>query len=89
MKYKTVKITKSGENYYYTIYKPDNLDREDIKTAPNSWGFYHYPETMSDEEAFDALKEKMIQDLLYEANVILQNIGKLQKLRRREIPPCV
>jgi hypothetical protein len=27
------------------------MEREEVKTVPNALGFFHYPETMSDEQA--------------------------------------
>jgi hypothetical protein len=39
----------------------DNIEREDIETTPNTLGFYYFPEgSMTDQEAFDKLRNTII-----------------------------
>jgi hypothetical protein len=37
------------------------MEREEVKTVPNALGFFHYPETMSDEQARTILIQSMIE----------------------------
>lgn len=67
MKYKTIQILrkhiltdKIEERWMYEIKEGDGQDHVEEETTPNGWGFYHYPETMSDTEAFQKLKEHLI-----------------------------
>lgn len=65
MKYRTVKFSRGipneqGEPVLQVFIYGDNIERVEGITTPNSLGFYHFPVTMSDEEAFEELRAHMI-----------------------------
>lgn len=72
MKYKTVHIKPHEKNDWKVSFQIDNQDRIDKETYPHSLGFFHYPETMGDEEAFQKLKWHLI-------GICKQDIKNLQK----------
>ena len=81
MKYKTVKIKPDIKKRWHTYcYQIDDVDREDTETTPHPLGFYHYPETMSDEEAFNQLKQCMIDAHLKEIESYQTSLRKLESL---------
>ena len=69
MIYKTINIKKCHnlrsnsveEIWRCWVDKGDASERIDENTTPNGCGFYHYPETMSDKEAFETLKSHLIK----------------------------
>jgi hypothetical protein len=88
MKYKSVKIKtiriwieedSEIDWYYYLESIPG--DRIDNETTPHPLGHYHYPETMDDEEAFNRLKQCMVDAHLKEIEDYQRSLDKLQKLR--------
>jgi hypothetical protein len=82
MKYKTVEILKNWHGkWWYKCYRIGNLDRVITNTKPNSIGFYHYPETKPDAEAFEELKRKMIERLQDEIKELNNEISTLEKLK--------
>jgi hypothetical protein len=58
MKYNTVVIDRYSHTVQFT---KSDVDRVNTKTQPSPLGFYHYPETMTDEEAFKRLKAFLIK----------------------------
>lgn len=59
MIYKTVQVTPNGDTWL-VAFKKNPLERKIEKTKPHSLGFYHYPETMNDQEALGVLLRCMI-----------------------------
>jgi hypothetical protein len=81
MKYKTVKIDVDINDEWYTYcYKLGDVDRVDNYLPPHPIGHFHYPETMDDEEAFNQLKQCMVDAHLEEIKGYQQSLDKLQKL---------
>jgi hypothetical protein len=95
MKYKCVKLDvktlpKDGRSkrrrterkWTVSVYLEEG-DRVETETCPNNLGFYYYPETMSDQEAFDKLKQHLIN--LHDAQ-IAEMIESRDKLSKLELP---
>ena len=61
MIYYTVKVSPNKDSWRVYYDKSSTLERTDTKTIPNATGFYHYPQTMSDQAALQALVACMIQ----------------------------
>lgn len=79
MKYKTMRINVEREEFVtYTL--SDDLDREETETVPHPLGFYHYPETMSDQTAFNMLKNCMILKHYEEILNLRKSLKKLKEL---------
>jgi hypothetical protein len=55
-------------------------DRVETETCPNSLGFYYYPETMPDQEAFEKLKQHMLSTHEAEIARLTEARDKLAKL---------
>jgi pyruvate/2-oxoacid:ferredoxin oxidoreductase alpha subunit len=49
-------------------------------TKPNILGYYHYPETVSDEEAFNALKAVVMEQYIKSFGEIRIAIDRLEKM---------
>lgn len=63
MKFKTIKITPRGKEYDTSWdVEYNNLPDECLKVLmkPNALGYYHYPENVTDEQAFNQLKHAII-----------------------------
>lgn len=61
MRYNCVRIEPNITNDGWVVSNYiDNTDRVDTETMPNANGFYHYPETMSFQEAKEILLDCMI-----------------------------
>jgi len=61
MKYKLMKleyIGRNNEDIIVTI-EVGKFDQPEQKTTPNAGGYYVYPETMTDEEAFEKLTDHL------------------------------
>jgi len=50
------------------------------RTSPSALGYYHFPETMTDEEAFNELKECMIKAHQEEIDRLEKSLKKLKEL---------
>lgn len=88
MKYKTVKIEVDIEKRWHTYcYKIDDVDRADNYLPPHPLGHFHYPVTMSDEEAFNQLKQCMIDAHLKEIEGYQKSLEELRQLRFKPIKP--
>lgn len=60
MKYKIIEIKPDGKDAWKYIITDIVSDRVSKKTEPSALGYYYYPETIPDEQAFNTLKECMI-----------------------------
>jgi len=81
MKYKTVKINPTSEGKWEVVYlKSDGVERKG-KTYPHSLGFFHYKETMKDNDAANKLKELMIKRHKEEIKKITLSLNALEKLK--------
>jgi hypothetical protein len=85
MKYKTVTIKPEGHKNkakWVSRFWEIAGDREELtKLEPHPMGFFHYPETMSDEEAFVSLKDKMIKAHRKEIDSLQKSLTKLILLK--------
>jgi len=80
MKYKTVEIKTDIKKRWYTYCYEVDGDREESSLPPHPLGFFHYPETKSDEEAFNQLKQCMIDAHLKEIEAYQTSLRKLESL---------
>jgi len=81
MKYKTVKLTPSGDKWLVT-WSESNMERVKTKTKPHPLGFYHYPETMSDQEALKALVNCMLKAHTEEISRLNKSLSVLKNVLR-------
>ena len=82
MKYNTVIITPNHDTWKVS-YRTNSLEREDVKTVPLAVGSYHYPETMSDEEATKELLQCMINRHEEEINNLKKSLKALKDLLKK------
>lgn len=64
MKYNSVRVVMEGTGpdiKWVVKHFVEGIEREEIETAPNPFGFYLYPQTMSKEKATCVLLDKMIE----------------------------
>lgn len=70
MKYNTVRVSPSHDSTqskrvwvvsYDKTSSTATIERNKVKTVPHALGFFHYPETMSDEQARTELIQCMIE----------------------------
>lgn len=83
MKYKTVKIFPNAlrdKLEWRVMFMKGDLDRVETKAVPNALGFFHYPETMPDEDAFEKLKVCMIEAHEKEIKQLKESVDKLKTL---------
>lgn len=59
----------------------DDQDRYPQKTVPNRMGFYHYPKTMKDKEAFKKLKTVLIKAHEEQLSQLTRSLNELKKLK--------
>ena len=86
MKYKTVRIQPyglSGNKWGYKINRCNHVS-PDYVTKPDPLGFYTYPETMSDKEAFQRLKRLLIMNHNSEISRITMSRNELLRLEFKE-----
>jgi len=83
MQYKTVEIKPSflRNGWKVRFAKSDGQDRvKGRKCTPNNLGFFHYWETIPDEDAFKQLKEHLIKRHREEISRLLLSLEKLETL---------
>lgn len=81
MRYKTVTIRRNDINGTWNVtFEHDKKDRELTETSPHWLGFYHYPETMSDKDAFEKLKNYLISRETQALALVQEKIGELEAL---------
>jgi hypothetical protein len=84
MRYNTVLIQEnwdSAEKLKWEVHvRSDRIDRVDTETVPNSLGFFHFPETMLPEKAFEKLRRKMVNDRREFIERLEQEISGLERL---------
>jgi len=90
MKYGTVQIKPEAFTEFgwvITLFPPQGPDRlppsEKNPVGPHSWGFYHFPETLTMEEAFDELKTSMIKN---RTDIIDKMKAEIKSLQELEYP---
>lgn len=78
MKSITIYSKKGGftVNQYET-----NDNRSDFEPHPNPYGFYHYPDNITDNTAFNRLKKAMIDDKETRIEELKTEIQKLKRLK--------
>ena len=76
-----MEIDQNGDDWIVRIRKLG--DRKRCKTEPHSIGFYHYPVTMSNADAFNALYNKMVKDHVDEIERVGVSLKKLINLKTR------
>lgn len=79
MKYKTIEIRSNNyeDKWECTICDVDGDRQERENIEPSAQGFFHYPHTVSDEEALQKLKECMIDAHKKEIEKLTQSMIKL------------
>ena len=82
MKYYTLKIDWNHykDKYDVTHRKDDRQERVENYVHPHSLGFFHYPEIMSDDEAFNMLVNKLIKDKEEEIEYLNKMLEELKFL---------
>jgi hypothetical protein len=80
MKFNTVRIDPTLKKTWRISFQTDDKERVNKKSVPHAMGFFHYPQTMSKEEAFKALKDCMIQSHLDEIEKLKESVAKLKVL---------
>jgi len=80
MKYKEIQIYHSILSNKY-IYAISNYEGEILKTSPSKQGFFAYPETVSDEVAFNVLKDFLIKNGIEEIAKLENKIKMLKELQ--------
>lgn len=80
MQYKTMEFDQFGDNWIVRIRKLG--DRKMCITKPHSLGFYHYPATMSNADAFKALYGKMVKRHVDEIERLGISLKKLINLKQ-------
>ena len=83
MKYNTITIIPYSNKYDVSINRSEE-DRVETETIPSSLGFFHYPETMSDQEAFNILKEHMMEVARERMVMASNDLVALLKLKLNE-----
>jgi len=85
MKYNTIKVLLNGKTWEVSCDKTSTMDRKEIETFPHDMGFYHYPETMSDEVALKKLLNSMIKRHEEEISCLTESKNGLNKLLAERI----
>jgi len=80
MKYNTVRIINNNNKLKCVIEHHDD-NRVTRKTRPHPWGFYHYPTTMSEEQAINKLIDTLIEERCKNIKRMSHEITKLNQLR--------
>ena len=80
MIYHTVRVDPNKDAWRVNFDKSNTLERADVKTKPNALGFYHYPQTMSDQEALNELVTCMIQKHESDISDLTRSIEALKTL---------
>ena len=80
MKYNTVEIRPTHRNEWQVSFSHDPTDRVEKPTRPSGLGVYHYPDSTTKEEAFNALKRHMIDKHLDEIKRLQKSLQKLYNL---------
>lgn len=82
MKFKTVRIEPNNRDgcWSFSILSVYG-DRENEHTIPNNLGFYHYPETIKDSDAFHLLKDSMIAAHQAEIDRMQKSLDMLKGLK--------
>ena len=82
MKYKTIEIRPFDDgSWHYLGPRADSLDRVKTKTQPHPMGFFHYLVTFSDEEAFNQLKNCILESHEKEIKRLKKSADKLKLLK--------
>ena len=88
MKYKTIRMTpyyvpQKGQKWSYNIERSKPITPGTF-VNPDPLGFYTYPETMSDKEAFQRLKRLLIMNHNSEISRITMSRNELLRLEFKE-----
>jgi hypothetical protein len=82
---KTIKIIPDKEGFKIEHYEtPDK--RNDFEPYPCPYGFYHYPDNIQPQTAFNRLKKAMIEDKEKRIEQLKTEIKELKGLKYVEIP---
>jgi hypothetical protein len=79
MKYKTIRI---NENFNKVWIEELDGDRLEMETKPSGMGFYHYPETMPDEEALTELQQKLLRD---GSDLISKKLMEIEEIKAKMV----
>jgi predicted RNA-binding protein with RPS1 domain len=81
MKYNTITIRVNPTTNKLDIsIRRDDQDREETETTPHHLGFYHYPACMSDAQAFETLKNHLIEAHKEEMESVTQSMESISAL---------
>lgn len=80
MKYSRVDIAINPEGYWEVRITRGFKKTSELTTKPTSDGYYYYPETESDEEAFRKLKELLINQKSRQIRFIADEISNINVL---------
>lgn len=80
MIYKTIQFSQREGNWVFN-FRTNNGEREETETTPNANGWYHFPATMTEKEAFKKLRSCMVRAHKKEIKRIEESLAKLQALK--------
>lgn len=84
MKYSTVKISPSKNKWVVDVVRLPNDYIDDREQKPNSLGFFHFSEKITDEDAFEQLRNLMISMHQDEVDRLQKSIKKLKQLKLKK-----
>ena len=87
MRYKTIEIKRrlkdfDPNNLGFRVLGPylDKSDRQKIKMEPNLLGIYYYYEHLPDQDAFNELRNAMVEFRLKEITRLTKEVNQLNEL---------
>ena len=85
MLYSTVSICPSPDSKsWYVVFSDLEGEREESEGTVSALGFYHYPRTVGKKEAFQILKDKMMQRHMERIQELQQSLAELERLEVNE-----
>ncbi len=79
MKYSTIQIKPEGGEWTVSITR-DERERVRKPGRPNPMGFFHFPATMTDQKAFNKLRDCLVKSHKDEIKALRVSLDKLQSL---------
>ena len=77
---KSITIFSKKGGFTVNQYETDD-NRSDFDSCPHPYGFYHYPDNIKDNTAFNRLKKVMIEDKEKRIEELKTEIQKLKELK--------
>lgn len=80
---KTITIQPGKDGFVVEQYETKDK-REDFEDKPHPYGFYHYPDNIKDNTAFNRLKRVMIKDKEEKIEELKKEIKELKGMKYNE-----